>query len=150
MCLYVASGPHIAENDITVWKLISDNNISKHYGFDYSEWVGKTCPHVELKPVKRSRFLWCPLNSDSTIDEGYHAFTNEHDVLSILSTSHHTMKLVKFTIPKYATYYIGVQNEIVSSTIRCDSLKPTSWKLRLFWLNLRTFLKRIKYHVSNH
>ena len=116
MCLYVKSGPHIARKDIHVWKVISRDNISMYYQFDYSKWEGKNCPDRRLDGSIPALGIW----------EGYHAFTNEHVAINQLFNN--ALKLVKFTVPKGSEYYIGFGDEIVSSSIRIDRLAPSWWR----------------------
>lgn len=109
MCLYIKSGPHIAGRDILVWKVLCSDNSSLHREFDYVP--NKTYKPVELR-VDRAY---------NAIHAGYHSFRSRHVARTVKNYT--GQKVVKFTIPKGAKYYIGNYEERVSSIIRSGDLK---------------------------
>ena len=108
MCLHIKSGPHVADKDMTVWKVITGNNLSQWFDFKYS-------PNRKYKTVKLDVLTY----DGGRIEEGYHAYRFKLDkVVDGL------YKAVEFTIPKGATYYLGTGGDIVSNRIVSGDLKP--------------------------
>lgn len=123
MCLYIDKlfhqridnilQPLIAKTDKTVWKVIGKHNLSMHRKKHYS-------------PNKLYQRVAFGYSSDSLniqyIEAGYHAFTSRCIARLKYYSNKEEYKLVKFTIPKGAKYYIGEDGDIVSNMIKSGNL----------------------------
>lgn len=121
MCLYIDRDIHggkrprakIAKEDIPVCKVIAANNESLHRKFKYTR--RKTYQLQKSLRVKR-------LYDDHVIEEGFHAYVITAIKKSVITSR--PSKVVRFTIPKGAKYFIGYGEEIVSDKIRAGELRP--------------------------
>lgn len=120
MCLYVERGMAIktAKQDITVYKMITKNNISVYQNFKYE-------PNTLYRLRKKLVAERVRNNTIRIVNSGFHAFRNNADsyALKAINTNYSNEKYVEFTIPKGAKYYIGEYGDIVSTSIRSGSLK---------------------------
>ena len=123
MCLIIDYDKHrdrykplIADRDILVWKIIYDTNVSLYRGFQY---IANTQYCTEELKVQ----------FEHSIHAGYHAYTTRETTRARVRTFRKVLqkgvkiKIVKFTIPKGAKYYIGNNLDIVSNTIISGDLK---------------------------
>ena len=118
MCLRIMCGPHVADKAMTVWKVIKFTNLSMWQSFVYEP--NHRYETVELTVINKSNYV---RSAYLIINEGYHAFTNlraAHDEIVTFGSGY---KVVKFTIPKGATYFIGDDDDIVSNRIISGDLK---------------------------
>lgn len=110
MCLCVKENTwrKIATHDIEVWKVLKNDNRSIVQGFQYK-------PNTLFRLRKK-------LNPEDSqgIYEGFHAYTNKAEAETMVGGD---WKLVTFTIPKGAVYFLGICDEIVSTSIRSGNLK---------------------------
>lgn len=108
--------PLVAKQDITVYKMIFTNNESLYTFFKYKPntlyRLRKSLKIEYSQPLKQ--------NVKKTVEEGFHAFTKENGFTGLNLPY---KKLVKFTIPKGAKYYLGMNGDIVSTSIRSGNLK---------------------------
>ena len=119
MCLYInADNPvaKVAETDMTVWKIIRHNNMSLFMFFRYNRHNKYS---VELEVL-----------SNNTVESGFHAYITK-DIAIERAEFYKTvigmekLKVVQFTIPKGAQYYIGwCGKEIASNEIIAGDLRP--------------------------
>ena len=125
MCLKIKSGPHYAKKDISVFKIVLNDNRSFYRKFTYT-------PNTQYRQVGIRPYF-------GGIKRGYHAYRRElsdvyfqgyaggyminfRDSYSI-TIDLGTEKIVAFTIPKGAKYYIGFRGDIVATEIKSGSLK---------------------------
>ena len=108
MCLYVKSGSkmRVAREPITVYKVIRFDNTSVVRGFQYKPNTLYRLRRA-LKVIKYDEYL--------EINAGFHSYTYK--------SYQNGKKLVEFTIPKGAKYYVGMNSQIVSTSIRSGSLE---------------------------
>lgn len=109
--------PLIANNDITVWKIINSNNISAIRDFKYIK--NKKYKFVKLNALRHIHY------DNAIIEAGYHAYRTR-DMARYMKSDYSCedhMKIVKFIIPKGAKYYFGTDGDIVSNTIVSGDLK---------------------------
>lgn len=103
--------PLIAKKDMPVWKMIHNTNHSFFEGFLY-------------QPNKRYMIEFPYLIGTRIVDKGYHAFRSRKTARQHYGINMSCKpKIVKFTIPKGAKYYIGEDGDIVSNTIIAGDLK---------------------------
>lgn len=119
MCLTVLEKKfEIAKGDMVVWKLIYDiDDASFYQNFRYT-------PNTMYKIEKN-----LVIDSYDTVSDGFHAYTR----VSFLCLNYYkrfSIKLVKFIIPRGATYIRGDNNDIVSNMIQSGSLKDC-WLRRM-------------------
>lgn len=121
MCLYIDRDIHggkrprakIAKQDIPVYKVIGEDDKSLYQKFKYTR--RKT---YELEKSLRVE----PFCDDYVIEEGFHAYVIAAIKKSVIISR--PSKIVRFTIPKGAKYFIGYGEEIVSDKIRSGELRP--------------------------
>lgn len=121
MCLEIETNgfKRIAEEDITVYKVLNKDNTSSIRGFLYGPGVQYT-----LNAVERGSFEQAEINSGMSgrrrVHAGFHAYTTS----SAADASHDikSQKTVAFTIPKSAHYYLGSFYEIAADTIIAGDL----------------------------
>lgn len=132
MCLTPISKEKTAKKDILVYKVIDDLDKSFHYNFQYTPnetynldkklAVVETCHSIDNYE----------LISEKIINEGFHSFDSLEPAGDWywVSLKRGISKLVEFTIPKGAKYYIGTNGELVSSSIRAGNLDNlwNTWK----------------------
>lgn len=107
MCLYTDTDKAlIAKEDIHVWKVITSKNLSIHQYFEYK-------PNTLYRLRKALKLVGIP----SRIYEGFHSFRIKpyKDIPEY--------KVVEFTIPKGAKYFLGIHDDIVSTSIRSGTLR---------------------------
>lgn len=119
MCLKIKSGTrlHIAKKDIEVYKLIGKNDVSVYRGFHYKP---NTKYHLRfpLKPI----LARLDNGRRRTVERGYHSYI-DHECLGRCLGRGSRYKVVKFIIPKGAEYYVGADNDMVSTAIISGDLK---------------------------
>ena len=120
MCLNIdfkihAPRAHTAKKRITVFKVISRDDVSMVRSFRYS-------PHREYR---------CSMSIDHSarVHEGFHAFLRYGTAERVSRRGWGPMagdwaKVVEFHIPKGAEYFIGLNGDVVSNKIVSGSLKP--------------------------
>jgi hypothetical protein len=111
------SKPYIAKEDMLVYKVISESDKSLYARFQY-------------KPNELYR-LRKPLRPAGTfadrVNEGFHAYTQLSTATfkcSVYGGWTDKPKVVQFTIPKGARYFLGKMGDIVSTSIRSGDLQP--------------------------
>jgi hypothetical protein len=125
MCLYIHSRKvekQIALSDFKVGKIIYEDNTSFVQGFLYKP---NQTYHLNksLVPNRFDGFMM-------TIHEGFHGWLPESllmscdNVLKWMATRSGKVKLVEMIVPKNASYYFGINDDIVTDTIRTASLDP--------------------------
>lgn len=119
MCFYIQKTSNrnkkeqVATKDITVYKVIRNNNTSL---FQYFLYKSNTLYRLREK-LKRS-------STGKTIHKGFHSYSEIERACR--SADVEQSKIVAFTIPKGAKFYFNsVKREYVSTSIRSDNLKPT-------------------------
>lgn len=105
MCLYIKKGEkeRTATEDMVVYKIIKNDNKSFWLNFQYQ-------PNTLYRLRKKLKI------SEGAIHEGFHAY-----LFADVYKSYRT-KYVKFIIPKGAKYYLGKNDDIVSTSIRSGNL----------------------------
>lgn len=129
MCLYIDKDIHgykkprarTAKEDIPVYKIIKKSNKSLHRGFKYTR--RKDYEHEKLK-----HFLY---DNDYIVEYGFHAYTSLERASEawegLLFWDRIDTKIVRFTIPAGAEYFMGEDGEVVSGKIRSGELRPLKW-----------------------
>lgn len=98
---------YTAKEDITVYKIIKNDNTSMYQDFQYKPNT-QYCLGKNLKP-------WDLICIYFEVDEGFHAYLSKRFTPD--------KKLVEFVIPKGAKYFLGINNDIVSDSIKSGDLK---------------------------
>lgn len=118
MCFYIQTSnrnkkEQTATEDITVYKVIHNDNTSFFHDFPYKS---NTLYRLRKK-LKRS-------STGKTIHKGFHSYSEiERASRNVYDESH--SKIAVFTIPKDAKYYVNLlKKEYVSTSIRSGNLKP--------------------------
>lgn len=118
-----------APYEIRVYKGIRGSNVSFHQGFRYQahtlyrhRQALKSCDSYAnpFAPNSKSRFF--------QYIKGFHSFSKETSCMCNFFNpyAHIDMKVVEFFIPKGAKYLLGMNGEVISSSIRSGDLKPLS------------------------
>lgn len=126
MCLFVKGKIQVAKEPITVYKIITVENKSKYQHFRYTPDT-----LYRLRKALKTKRLY----GDRVIEPGFHAYRTLGYTKRALSYTKRALtgyivrswsreKIVEFTIPKGAKYYLGHNNDIVSTSIRSGSLVP--------------------------
>jgi len=120
MCLHVLGNINnqpieVAKADITVYKILTDDNISPYQRFSYEP---NTLYRLR-KPLVIST-QW----SKGIISEGFHAYLDKSETFCRVGFHNPQFKAVELTIPKGAKYVLGQNDDIVSTSIRSGSLEP--------------------------
>lgn len=112
MCLKIKKGEveKTATEDIVVYKIINMHNNSLYQGFQY-------------KPNRLYRLRKKLKVKRNEIYEGFHSYNCLVKVRDNILETFLNPKVVKFVIPKGAKYYLGRDNDIVSTSIRSGNLK---------------------------
>jgi len=121
---------------MTVYKTVKEDNKSAHYNFQY--WPHNTY-HADALTVDNVNSIESlsvdGKSYEQVIQEGYHSFQASGVRLrggnvivsklneQVMAFTKFGDKLVKFTIPKGATYYYGVNGDVVSDQIISGDLK---------------------------
>lgn len=117
MCLHIDLSKHKWEDglclakkateDILVWKVITKDNLSVWRHFIYRE-----------NKLFKTQFI----QKEEVIYNGYHAYTSRKK-----AREEHELdigeKIVRFTIPKGARYFMGLNNDVASNMIKSGDLK---------------------------
>lgn len=131
MCLFIKSGPHTAEKDMRVLKVIlHHSNESVYKLFPYFEGMTYSTEIIRSEDYPSEGY------SDE-ITEGFHSydpskvtFREEGSSLGVMlgdslldywNTA--IVNIVEFFIPKGATYYIGLNGDFASNAIRAGDLE---------------------------
>lgn len=129
MCLVINPNKHnlldnndfpvafIAEKDIIVWKILTNDNISIFEDYQYGP--NKSYPEVAFGKDN---------NLDYLIHAGYHAYVSRQYARNAKNSDmifYSNCKVVKFIIPKGAYYYIGWDDDIVANKIISGDLKSS-------------------------
>ena len=105
-----SKNPLIAENDITVYKML-DKDQNKYYSpCQYTQYC-----RGELKTA--DGFGFDILSNRITINNGIHAYTDKHHALGVATIYEYSI-VIKCYIPKGTPYFIGIYNEIVSLALQ--------------------------------
>lgn len=122
MCLYVLENINnqpikVAKTDITVWKILTSDNVSPYQRFSYE-------PNT-LYRLRKRLVIGIPQWAKRlrTINEGFHAYLYKSDAFSHAGFDAYRI-VVELTIPKGAKYAMGQNNDIVATSIRSGSLEP--------------------------
>lgn len=112
MCLYTTQArAKTAHKDRVVYKILYQDNNSPYREYKY-------CPNETYTTA----FTIVKLPVNYQITTGYHAYTSFRTANEKLLGPY--KKIVKFIIPAGAKYYLGRRGDIVSSSVRVDSLAP--------------------------
>lgn len=116
MCLSVRAGTgcRVAEEPITVYKVIGRDNVSASYAFQY---VPNTTYRIDASKFKAEK-----VGNVEFVNEGFHSFAALEDAREYLITLRYE-KVVAFTIPKGAHYYVGTRGDLVSDSISAGDLE---------------------------
>lgn len=111
--------PVIAKEDIHVYKIIDNDDISLHHDFEYDPNTKYELGNVLF--IKRYDKL-------NTIQEGFHSFATPQECFNCLRGrySNSDCKAVKFIIPAGAKLYYGINDDIVSNQIVSGDLTEVS------------------------
>lgn len=106
-----------ADKDITVYKVIRDDNTSWNRLFPYMPGVKYTLNVPDSEKFNQAEFE--SVRYRRYVSEGFHAYAYKK---AALARGGHWRKAVSFTIPKGAHYYLGTFGEIVSDQIIAGDL----------------------------
>ena len=131
MCLYVKKGSKmkVAREPITVYKVLCNDNKSEFYKFQYK-------PNALYRLRRALKVV--EYDGERRIYAGFHSFADISTGCAASIAYGSLKKLVEFTIPKGAKYYIGTNNEIVSTSIRSGSLRVNK-ELELIKTNFKQY-----------
>lgn len=127
MCLTIKESGFemIAEEDMTVYKVIRTDNTSQMQRFPYDPGAQYTLPPADsakfnlagLKPRKDDGWR--------RVYSGFHAYITKEEAEDRVAQAYApaVLKVVAFTVPKGAHYYLGFYEEIVSDQIIAGDLK---------------------------
>lgn len=134
MCLYIKSGPHVATEDLKVYKALKVSQTNKGISLrspcrnaEYN--FGRIRRVKSLKPVG-GRYM-----GDEAVHAGLHACTT---ISAAFQLSFHVFEAV---IPKGSTYYIGVDSDIVSTALYIPINGKVRYQKRVH--NLADFISKI-------
>jgi len=127
MCLFVVSGPYVADRPKKVWKVIKPDNTSAYQDFTYEP---NTFYGGETLTIETNEFR----QNNSVIERGFHSIEKSNCWLKgytifggkdrrAIASLDEGEKLVEFIIPTGARYYKGVHGDIVSDQIVSGNLK---------------------------
>ena len=126
MCLYVTAKNgrkprlRVDRKDMTVYKVINNNNVSYHTGFQY-------LPNTEYDHGKPLEILpESGIVATYGVSEGFHSYYTYKSGLitfDMMTWAACDVKLVAFIIPKGAKFLRGVYDEVVSDKIRSGTLE---------------------------
>lgn len=134
MCLEILKESHlqckplVARENMIVYKVINKTNASYHRYFKY---IPNTLYRLR-KSLKVSKFYIHALKESINyksetryIHEGYHSYKNKpkSTEITMIDMVSGGVKIVKFTIPKGAKYFLGIDGDIVSTSIRSGNLR---------------------------
>ena len=109
MCLNKTHGePRIAQDDIEVWKVLTDKGLSPYYDYQYHHGINKPAEQKEI-PIEQR-----------LINGGYlHAYRNkvkaDKFLLDCMGTPWYIIH--RMIIPKGTVYYEGIDGDICSECL---------------------------------
>lgn len=134
MCMTIKESgfKKVAEEDMTVYKVIRDDNTSEIQRFPYEPGARYTLSPADSDKFSRAGLR--PRKDDGwrRVYEGFHAYITKKAADSDMADEFNMaddfnvvlkLKVVAFTIPKGAKYYLGTLETIVSDTIIAGDLK---------------------------
>lgn len=128
MCLFVASGPYIAQERKLVYKVLRKErygNGKERLVSPYRDYVYRpyTVHEASLRPRKELHYTGHAFKRGQAIHRGLHACTYVGSAKRLMADLGEGV-CVRAYIPKGATYYLGDNGDIVSNILMVLDTKP--------------------------
>lgn len=121
MCLITKEPEMVATKPILVYKVIRDDNRSFYCHFPYT-------PNQKYQTKLAVESFLYQHESMTKVEDGFHAWMDKQEAIresdTLNSEFWQDTKIVSFTIPKGALYYLGNRKDIVSNKINSGDLSP--------------------------